>query len=271
MKKYMSIMMLAARGSLYKALGAMILMGLAQVGVYYAALRSALADREAELQEQLLHPEYGTWDIPYPTLETILEEGLLSGWITIATIWIVGFVLVAYLLATAGNPLKGGNSSTRLTIQRMPMREWKISLCYAVYNFAVMIIFWAFSILVALLICKLYYDQADPNSYGSQSVFLMFYRNDLMHGLLPLAETLKYIRNIVLFAATGVMASSFDFWNRRGKRNFWTIIVFLVIAAAIPKGLGTGGSDVMWTVVFAFAAGAEIYRMASQLEDGDQA
>lgn len=269
MKKYLSIWMLAARGSLFKVLGAMFLMGLAQVGVYYAALKSALAEREAELQEQLLHPEYGTWDVPYPSLETVLNEGLLGGWITITTIWIAGFVFVAFLLALAGNSVKDGDSFTRLTIQRLPMKEWEINLCYMFYNFAVMIIFWAFSILMALLICKLYYSQANPDTFGPQSTFLMFYRNKLFHGLLPLAETLCYVRNVFLLAATAVVAAGTTFWSRREKKSFRAILFFLVFGVFFPNNLEAGGSNIWWILASSTVIGIEIYCMASQLEDGD--
>ena len=270
MKKYVSIWMLAARGTLYKALGVMSMMGLAQVGVYYAALRAALAEREAEIQNQLLHPEYGTWNVPYPSLEDILREGLLGGWVSVTTIWVVGFVLLAIVLGTAGAPLKGGNSKTKLTLLRMPMKERSITVCYAIYNFAVMIIFWAFSIVMALLICELYYREADPSTYGTQSTFLMFYRNDLFHSLLPLAETLRYARNIFLFAAVGVVTACHSFWERRGRRSFWRLIAYLSLGTIFPKSLGRSGSDMWWIVISVGLIVAEIYCMLSRLEDGDQ-
>ncbi|MBQ1214722.1 MAG: hypothetical protein IIX88_00160 [Firmicutes bacterium] len=271
MKKYLSIFMLAARGTLCKALGLMTLTGAAQVGVYYASLRTALGEREMELQNQLLHPEYGSWDVPYPALETILDKGILHGWISVTTVWIIGFALFVLLLSTEGHPLRGGDSKTRLTLMRLSVKERWITLCYMIYNFAMLLIFWSFSTAIAFLICKLYYAEVDPNTYGSQSIFLMFYRNNLFHSLLPLADTLRYVRNIFMLLALAVSASCHGFWERREKKSLWRVFGYLYLATVFPKGLADSGTNLWWIVLCVALMILELYCVINQLEEGEEA
>ena len=267
MKKYLSVIMLAARGSFFKVIGVMIMMAAAQIGVFYTKYQALITERQNQLNEQLLHPENGIWDIAFPAMERVLDKGIANGYITVAGIWIMAFVLIGILLNQAGAPWKSGSENIRMTLQRMPMKEWKITFCYAVYNFGIWLIFWAFSIGVVLAICEVYYKFAILDAYGSQSTFLAFYRNELFHSLLPLEDVTRYVRNIGMFVALSVMSATTGFWNRRGKRNLVSFICIGLMAGAFPGRMGNQGADLWWVVVSVAVIIMECYRMFSHMID----
>lgn len=265
MKKYVSIFMLSARETLYKALGVMILMGAGQIGIYWLSCRNAMREYEAEMQNVLNNPDLANWNVPYPSLETILDQGPMSlPWIEL--LWAMALVALIVLLGSSGNSIKGAEQS-RYTVQRLNVKEWKQVICQAIYNFAVFIIFWAFSVGIALLICKLFYSQADPASYGSQSIYLMFYRNDLFHSLLPLAEVLRYVRNVCMFLAFAVLCAVDVFWKRRGKKIGAGIFVNLYLALSFIRPMGDNSSNLIWIIASIVCVGVSVYYLVCHLEE----
>lgn len=240
MKKYASVWMLAARGTIYKVMGVFLLLAAGQIGVFHLRFNAELSARQEELAGQLLHPEYGVWEVPYPTLEDVLE----SGYINITLVWKIALVLLLVVLATNGTSLKNGSKS-RYTLQRLSLGERVVAAHFAAYNFAVLVLFWAFSVGMALALCHLYYRWAQPNAFGVQSTFLAFYRNKLFHSLLPLAETTRYVRNVFMFAALALVATLWNFWDHQGKKGagngiaaLWCVMGFTLVGFDVKTGEG---------------------------------
>ncbi len=70
---------------------------------------------------------------------------------------------------------------------------------------------------------------------GPQMVFLAFYRNEFLHGLLPMAERGKWVRNGLMLLALGMEEA-----GGMGKRYRITQVSVLVLSAAwfaVPVGL----------------------------------
>ena len=242
----------------------MLLMGVGQVGMYWMNCQKAFQEYEMELQNVLGDPDMVNWNVPYPSLETILDQGPMSLPI-VELLWIVALVVLIAILDSSGISRKGGKSL--YTVQRLEVREWQQVICQAIYNFAVFLIFWAFSVGVTLVICKLYYSQADPTSYGSQSMYLMFYRNDLFHSLLPLAETLRYVRNSFMFLALAVLSAVDVFWKRLGKKMGYGFFGSLFWAIQFIKPMGDSSSNLIWIVGSIAFIGVAIYYLVCHLDE----
>jgi len=265
MKQRISIWMLAARGSIYKIIGVFALMAAGQIGAFYWSFQRALQNRQMEIDAQALHPEYGVYDVPYPTLETILK----GGYVNVTLIWLIAFVLIAIILSV--NSAGGrGTAKTRYLIQRLSVKERTVTAHYAVYNLAVWLIFWAFSAGMALILCQMYQRMAQPGSFGPQSTFLTFYRNGLFHSLLPLAETSRYLRNAFVFLAMALLTAEYGFWSRRGKRSLAVAFATLWFGLNFAKDMGSTTSD--WLLICTGIAASAwcIWNVISYLSEGDQ-
>lgn len=265
MKKHISIWMLAARGSIHKIIGVFVLMAAGQTGAFCWSFQRALKSRQMEIEAQALHPEYGVYEVPYPTLETILS----GGYVSVTLVWLIAFLLIAVILCV--NSAGGrGNAKTRYLVQRLPVKERTVTLHYAVYNLAVWIVFWAFSAAMALALCRMYRHMAPSGSFGPQSTFLTFYRNGLFHSLLPLAETSRCLRNVFVFIAMALLTAEYGFWSRRGKRSLAVAFAALWFGLNFAKDMGSTSFD--WLLICTGIAASAwcIWNVLSYLGEGDQ-
>ena len=266
MKKHISVWMLAARGTIFKVLGIFALMAAGQIGIFRWAFSQALGEREAKITQQALHPEYGTWEVPYPRLEKVLDWGTVN----VTTVWIAAFLLVIAVLSTNGMAMSG-NSRTRYTVQRLPIRERTFVIHTALYNFLVLIVFWGFSAAMSMVLCRMYYKAADPSAYGIQTTFLACYRNGLMHSLLPLEDISRYVRNLFMFVALALQSAGCGFWNRRGKKSLPIVFVSLAFALNFAaSGIGTSSHDWLWILVGLLVSSWCSFNLLSYLGEGDQ-
>lgn len=77
-------------------------------------------------------------------------------------------------------------------------------------------------------------------------MFLAFYRSKFLHCLLPLAETGKWVRNILCILALGMGAAQ----EREKKRQLGQICQFIVTASWFVTPIGLVYMDVICDIVY---------------------
>lgn len=230
MKRHLSILMLAARSTIYKVLGVFAAMAAAEGALFWFALQKMSGGDPVGL-EQLISQSR----IP-----------IVCG---------IGFLLLCALLSMTGSESGGGK--LRYTVRRLSVREKALVFWWAGYYAVCFFLFWAVQLIIALLLCRLYVTQMDPAYVSGQTIFLAFYRSSFLHSLLPLEETSRYIRNGILILSLGICASCFSFRQRRGEKGIAVAVLAVVILVSFSTAMGSFAGDMLLSMtVICITAGA---------------
>ncbi len=189
MKQYFSVFALSARSTLIKLIGIIVLMGIAEIAMFYMAIGQN---------------SYG-----------VLLEDLMSDSLVVIPFGI-GFVL--YYITLTYNFNGKHATKTAMTTARLGIKESGVCWTMAVYNMAVLIVFLAAQLAIVLILCKMYLDSHLAGDY-QHTVFIAFYRNGMMHGLLPLEDYWTYIENAFYIIGLGICASYTSKKERHGKHD----------------------------------------------------
>ena len=179
-------------------------------------------------------------------MEKASYEELAPDWTIISLIYAAGFILLTLDLCRIGCNY---GAKTSYTIQRLQISERAFCLCQAIYNGAAYLIFWAFEVLILWALCFFLAHTADPSDISLQATMLTFFNVDFLHGLLPLAETSRYIRNIFLVLGMGAASAYFPFCQRRGKLSPQVLILTTTFLATYSTGIGSFMMDMLVSAI----------------------
>lgn len=231
MRGYLSLLMLAARSTVYKISGLLLLMGALEMALFYRLL-----------QKSSVHPE---------GLEGLID---LSG---IPIVCGGAFLVLCLILSLNG--YESGGSKIRYTLQRLSLSEEAIALLWSVYYLACFLIFWAVQLFIILWLGRLYVSAVDPAYINEQTIFLAFYRNSFLHSLLPLEETSRFLRNGALLLGLSLGAACLPFKQRRGKRDIAMSFLAVFTFWVFPQEMGRFGSDAWIWLLALSLAGHSLY------------
>jgi len=209
MKRYRSIFMLLSRSVLYKLLAVFLETAALHTAVYF--LLSNQRNIEAI---------YNHWG-----MKVIFGIGLVT--------------TTAMLMDT----LSQSSSKLDYTVRRLRIENWRLCLCQSVFNTACFLMFWAVEILVALLLCRLWVSSREVASH--QTVYLAFYRSELLHSLLPLDDVSRWVRNIVVFVSLGICSACAPVIQSRGEQHWGILALPVVLAFTFPAGIAVVRYDVL--------------------------
>lgn len=222
MKKYFSVFAIAARSTIYKIIGILILMATSQIVLFTATLKRMPTS---------------------PPL--LLEDVIAQSHVHIACA--ILFIALCTILCFFGYERSG--SQLRYTINRLSIKEETTVMIWAAYNIFCFIIFWAVQIIISLVLCRMYLSYIEPIYKGSHTVFLAFYRNKFLHSLLPLEEFSRYIRNIALILGLGFSCTCFSLKQRRGEKSFAFIVLAIMTIVFFSQGIGSFSSDLTLALI----------------------
>ncbi len=202
MKRHLSFLGFLAQSTIYKVILVLIIMAAVQFVWFYLALRGSLLDLY---------------------LEDVISGGL--GLLPVAT---VAFAVILFLLCRTGANFgsKSGYTYRRLSISLKAAFFWQ-----CLYNCLVILLAWAVQVVIAVGLCRFFMEWIDAGPLRSQEVFLVFYRNDFLHNLLPLDELWSWIRNGVLVVGLGTLTASAAFRSHNGGFA-WGLIPMAAITFA---------------------------------------
>lgn len=228
MRQHLSVLMLAARSTIYKVLGLFAFTAMTEGALFYFALQKTLGDDPLGL-EQLINESH---------------IALVAG---------ISFLLLCALLSLTGS--ESGGSKLRYTLQRLSVAEKTLVFWWSVYNSACFFLFWALHVVIALLLSRLYLAQMDAAYVSGQTILLGFYRNNFLHSLLPLAASSRYIRNAIFVLSLGINAAYFSYRQRRGKKGFAIVVLAMLVVVYFSETMGNFDSDLLLSLLaLGFAA-----------------
>lgn len=219
LKKHLSVFGLFIQSSIYKILTVLLLMTVAEASLFHFQLRRALAQAEA----------IGKL--------TRLEDMIGNSYLGLC--FALAFVLISIILCCVGTEYF---SKCGYTLKRLSVSERQTFFHQAVYNMFVYLLLWAIQVLISYLLCQYYISLAPANILSNQTVFLAFYRNQLLHGLLPLSEGWLWIRNGIFILSLSFAAAEFPFKQRRKKfgASMVALCIYTIFMFAVEIGWMTG-------------------------------
>jgi hypothetical protein len=200
MKNFTSVLMLWARRSIWRVLAIIAVMAAAETALFYF----------------LALPKAGGL-----SLNTAITTGLTG------PACAVFFALLCVLLCLSGCDF---GTRSNYTLCRLSVSRRKVFLAQALYNFLCFLIFWGAQAATALALCMLYVRSAPADSVGPQTIFLAFYQNGFLHGVLPLDETVRYFENAAVALMLGIACANFSKRRRVGQWGFGVPILGAVTA-----------------------------------------
>lgn len=221
MKRYLSIFMLLSRSVLYKLVAVFFGTAALHTAVYFLLLGS----------QRNIEAIFNHWG-----MKTVFGVGL--------------FLTTALLVST----LTQSGSKLDYTIRRLRIGNRSLCLCQSIFSLACFLLFWAAELLVALLLCRLWVSGQGELSH--QTVYLAFYRSDLLHSLLPLSDVSRWGRNIIVFICLGICSACGPVLQRRGDGHWGILVLPVALAFAFPGKMATVSNDMLagcLSVVAAFA------------------
>ena len=235
MKKHSSVFMLMARSTIYRVLGLLILMAVAEAGLFWLRLQQGAID--------------GNF-----SLEAIISESRLS-WACAAF-----FLFVNVILSWGSYTISDAYTAARLSVSGKAVYLWQ-----CIYNSLCYLLFWMVQILIGIGLCRVYEAMAPAEFVSNQTVFLAFYRSKFLHSFLPFEDTWVWIRNILLVVALGICSSRIPGKNRKIGIGS----CFLIAATGVFFVQGIGEAVALIIAAIVCAVPAVVKALSKEVPDED--
>ena len=165
----------------------------------------------------------------------------------------------------------GGKQPTKaaMTTARLSVKESGVCWTMAIYNMCMIVVFLAAQLSIVLILCKMYMSSHLAGDY-QHTIFIAFYRNGLMHGLLPLEDYWTYIENVIFVICLGICASCTAKKQRRGKTDVTGAMAAVFVAVSFYNRADYYNSFTVGLIVIPLAAYAAYYISKGGTLDEDE-
>ncbi|NCB63265.1 MAG: hypothetical protein EOM52_06560 [Clostridia bacterium] len=205
MKKHLSVLFLAVRGTLPPVLAALILMALLETGAFWLVLRG----------------------------------GVLMPLVEVWTKSRIPFIAAASLIAVCLLHLRVGTEAAQgYTLRRLRVKERAVTLWWWVAALVNLTVLWAAQLGMALLLSHWYAAATDPAFVNPQTVLMGFYQVDFLHGLFPLGEIPLWVRNGFFLATLGLCVARAPWQLRTGRKPVAMFAVLAITVVMFPSSMG---------------------------------
>lgn len=240
----LSLWALLARGSIYKILIILVIMAVGECALFRWSLMQKI----------------GHGWFQYVRFETVFSGN--SRYVfrnSYFILFIVAFCLIFLVLLRCET--ENGKSRVSYTLNRLRISRRHLYLVRTAYNFLCFCLLFAVQIWTVLWMCRLYRESM-PGLAGAQFEFLVFYRVPFLHNLLPLAETTKWVRNLLI-----MLALSADLAVSLERQNFVPNLSLLVLSAeGYMADIGFQWMDLVIDFVFAIVLMVAVLRIFGILD-----
>lgn len=257
MRKHLSVLALAARGTVCKVIAVTLLAAVLAGALLW--LVPAYEDRVVYANEDgSVTSEYYPIDFKYLPAKT-----------GAAAVCAVGFAALLAVLSLNGC---GYGAKPGLTVRRLRIGEDSLCLWWSLYNAVCVLFYWAVMAAVCVAVVKLRIDtvQMPYGSYtpGPQTLLLTVYSGAFLHHLLPLRDAAVWLENLLLTALCAVSAARFSHAQRRGS---FSIAPFIALALTVGSFFFRMGSSttILLCMVTAAALGITMMQFLKGETDDD--
>ena len=205
MKTVMAVWMAAARQLLWKVLAIAAAMAVMEIGLFYR-----LVQREA------VHIPDGM----------ILNNGF-GDWMDNAAafpVFAAAFAILTVFLLLQGSDHRG---KLGYTFRRLPISESAITLLWAAVHVTCYVVLWAVQLAV-VLVCWRLYMMFIPGEAQLLELFVEFYLDEFLHGLLPMEHIVVWLQQILWILCMGTGTAWYGMQQRAGKMAVGPVLAEIV-------------------------------------------
>lgn len=239
MKRYLSVLALDARCTVYKMLGILVMMAIAQLAFFYRVLQNTINQWQeigANWRENGL----------LVTFEQAIEGSYINIFFVIT--------LVGIMLVLIWSCSEHGKSRSKQLLWRLRIERRRLFVVWSIYRFFCILIVFAWQILLVMAMDELY-QYMIAQGLAPQSLFLAFYRDDFLHGLLPISDIMGCILLlcfVVLWSMSIAYVGYMGFTEHRTACSVALVpdvYTIYIVSMGVPVGLN------FWVeALFAFIA-----------------
>lgn len=230
MKKDLSVLMLLVRNSFWRVIGVILIMLALESFSFFA-------------DPDLVHGS------------TISLDKLLKGKM-IGLGFTLGSFMLIWVLVSFGSDKKSKEAYTLRRLQISERRVWFLQVIYHTGCFLVLYIAEAWLI---FSFYRYYLIQSAVQPWSELTLWLAIKQHPLSYSLLPIQNTLGWLRNLTLILGFGVTSASEPIANRRGQSAFMVYSLQLLAILAFRFNTNTWQLDLLITVVAISLAGYAVY------------
>ena len=157
--------------------------------------------------------------------EDILDASRIS--------WVFYGALLALTVVLSSS--LSGNAHQSYTLQRLALSGRTVFCLQMLVNFTALLLLWTVQLMTALLLVKIYLSGQSSSAehqldFCGQSLFLAFCRSEFLHGLFPMEDLTRWMRNVVLICCMAAVCAYGSFTYEKGK---FPVSPFLLAVPAI--------------------------------------
>ena len=222
MRRYCSVLGLAARCTFWKVLAATLVSCGAEAALFLVTLNG---------WPFVVYGPDQAWKANNP----MGLEGLIAH-SRIALCFGLGLAAVCGALALLG--WEGSGCRTGYTLRRLRVGERALSLLWGGYGTLCLLFYWAAHLGTVLALCAAAMPHLSERAASPLALFLACWRSPYLHALLPLEDVWLWGRNLLLCAALGLGTAAFSHQRRHGHRAWGWIPLALGAALLFPLPMG---------------------------------
>ena len=222
MRRYCSVLGLAARCTFWKVLAATMVSCGAEAALFLITLHG---------WPFVIYGPDQAWRADNP----MGLEGLIAH-SHIALCFGLGLAAVCGTLALLG--WGGSGCRTGYTLRRLRVGEKPLTLLWGGYGVLCLVLYWAAHLATVLALCTAAMPRLAPEAASPLALFLACWRSPYLHALLPLEDVWLWGRNLLLCAALGLGTAAFSHERRHGHRAWGWIPLALGAALLFPLPMG---------------------------------
>lgn len=242
MRRHISVLMMYIRSSVYRVIVLLALMVSAQFLLFWQSMK----DYSAE----------------YPIgLERIFDRTLLP--------WTFGLMAVCLTVQLVYVGCNQGVKQS-YTLKRLSISEKSVFIWQGICNMGCYLLLWMVQVMTAFALCRWYLALAEPEFVSNQTIFLAFYRSKFLHGLLPLAESSIWVRNLFLVLGLGFASAYFPYLQRRGKFSIGVLLLLVISIIWFPRNVGIASGDFWVILCCAWVIGWIVYKVFIKEDEQDE-
>lgn len=227
-KRYTPVTMAAVRPILWKLLLIIGIMAVCELGL-------------SAWQWKRLVPDYG----PVLAFSELIYKPLFRVIYSMALTALTAVILLQGNWLSAGKPGYG--------MRRMPVSEGITALLWTGVYFGAYLILRAAQIVVVFGIWKLF---ADGETFH---LVMDFYTDSFLHGLFPMENLVRHIRNLVWTLSMSAVLSGAAYARRRGVNQIGPFLLLAVELAAMGGGIDLLPLEISMIAVTALIAGFSVF------------
>ncbi len=154
-----------------------------------------------------------------------------------------------------------GGVKSRYTWRRLRITPKHLFLLKTFYNILCFLLLFAAQAGMGIWFCNRYRIQMPRETQSPQLVFLTFYRWEFLHCVLPMAETLKWIRNLLLILTLSMSAAADTSVIPRKNMVLVRAVLYIMTACWFITPVGVQTADIGLCIACIVICTVVVYRI----------